>query len=383
MGTRWKVWLVLLAVVLFPVTAMAQTSKVHVIALDSDDASEDQADALTAALRTKVRSNGGFQLSESNQSLSTLLPALKCPSRPDSACLQRIGDQLKTDRFFWGSVVKAAMPHQVVAEVHLWTRGKPEQVAKETFSDNLKDQNDEALKRIAGGLFDRLTGQQTQGIVIVHANGSQTGTVVVDGKPAGQLDHGLATLQLPSGNHSVDIQVDKMTTTPQDVNVVVNGQSELTFTLAAVTAPPVEASKPSHTKRLIGFVTLGVAAATAIGAGVMGGLYAGDSGTWNGYASGIPNTQTKLCTNPPAQSSPYWQVGSTNNTTACSARSAAQTEGSVAWALGGAAVGLAVVGVILVMTDKSDKEGSQPAAKVRVIPSFGPGGGGVSALVTF
>ncbi|HEX4514064.1 MAG TPA: hypothetical protein VH054_11020, partial [Polyangiaceae bacterium] len=220
-----KACAVFVAVVAFLVPALAFAQKpvtVHVIALDSDDASEDQADALTAAMRQRVRNAPSLQLAESNQSLATLLPALKCPTRPDSACLQRIGDQLKTDRFFWGNVVKATMAHQVVAEVHLWTRGKPEQVAKETYSDNLKDQNDDALKRIAGQLFERLTGQATQGTIIVHAIGAPAGTVLVDGKAAQPLDHGQATLLLTSGSHSIDVQADGMTTTAQTVNVVVN-----------------------------------------------------------------------------------------------------------------------------------------------------------------
>ncbi len=381
-----KVWAVLfaLAALLVPALALAQKPvTVHVIALDSDDASEDQADALTAALRQRVRTAPSLQLAESNQSLATLLPALKCPPRPDSACLQRIGDQLKTDRFFWGNVVKAPMPHQVVAEVHLWTRGKPEQVAKETYSDNLKDQNDDALKKIASALFERLTGQATQGTVIVHATGAQTGTVVVDGKPAAQLDHGQATLLLGSGSHNVDVQSEGMSTTAQSVNVVVNATSEITFELkAAPGAPPPAPSGPSHTVKTIGFVTLGVAGAAAIASGVFAGLYASDSGTFNSYRNGIPTTVTNICSG----GTDLGPVNGVTWKTACDKRSAAQTEGTIAWAMGGAAIGLAVVGVVLIVTDKGGKEEGPPApvaGKLQILPTFGPNGGGVSALLSF
>jgi hypothetical protein len=131
----------------------------------------------------------------------------------------------------------------------------------------LKDQNDDALKRIAGQLFERLTGQTTQGTVIVHANGAQVGTVIVDGKPAAQLDHGQATLLLGSGSHTVDVQSEGMSTTSQTVSVVVNATSEVTFDLKAapVTGPPPP-SGPSHAKRTIGFITLGVAGAAAMAA---------------------------------------------------------------------------------------------------------------------
>ncbi len=372
---------VAVAILALPCAAFAQKPVlIHVIALDSDDASEDQADALTAALRQRVRSTPTWQVAESNQSLSTLLPALRCPSRPDSACLQRIGDQLKTDRFFWGTVTKAATPHQVTAEVHLWTRGKPEQVAKETYSDNLKDQNDDALKRISAGLFERLTGQATQGTVMVHATGSQTGTVIVDGKPMGELANGQASISLGSGSHTIEIQAPGMSSSPQTVSVVVNVQSELTFDLkASAVVVPVTPSGPSHMKKTIGFVTLGVAGASAVAAGIFGGLFAGDASTFNSYRNGISSSNTAIC----SAGKDLGPVASTSWKGACDARSSANSEGSLAWTFGGVAIGLAIIGVVLVVTDHPSQESPPPPMALRILPTFGPNGGGVSALLTF
>jgi len=378
-----KVWPVLCAVLtlLVPLSAWAQkAATIHVVALDSDDASEDQADALTSALRNQVRNSASFQLVDSNQSLSTLLPALKCPARPDSACLARIGDQLKTDRFIWGYVVKAPVAHQVTAEVHLWTRGKAEQVAKETYSDNLKDQNDDALRRIAAQLYERLTGQATQGTIVVHANGATGGNVLVDGRVMGALDHGRATLLVASGQHTVEIQSDGLTAPPQAVNVAVNTQADVTFDMKASAVTTTSPSGPSHVKRTIGFITLGVAGAAAVTAGVMVALFASDSGTFNGYRNGISTSVTNICSG----GMDLGPVNSVTWTDACKARSHADTEGSLAWGIGSAAIGLAAVGVILVMTDKGKEEGAPPpATSFRVLPTFGPGGGGVTALLTF
>jgi hypothetical protein len=380
-----KACAVFVAVVAFLVPALAFAQKpvtIHMIALDSDDASEDQADALTAAMRQRVRNSPSLQLAESNQSLATLLPALKCPTRPDSACLQRIGDQLKTDRFFWGNVVKATIAHQVVAEVHLWTRGKPEQVAKETYSDNLKDQNDDALKRIAGQLFERLTGQATQGTIIVHAVGAPAGTVLVDGKAAQPLDHGQATLLLTSGSHSIDVQADGMVTTAQTVNVVVNATNEITFELRAAAVAVPTPSGPAHTKRMIGFVMLAVGGAAVIAGAVLGGLYFGSSDT-STYNTWFDQNKAQIsgnaCTNASTATMqlPNWQG-------ACDARGRADAFGTVGWAAIGGGVALAAVGVILVMTDRN-QEGAAPssAGKLRILPSFGPNGGSVTALLTF
>ena len=36
--------------------------------------------------------------------VETLSIALKCPPKPDPACLKRIGDQLKADHYVWGTM---------------------------------------------------------------------------------------------------------------------------------------------------------------------------------------------------------------------------------------------------------------------------------------
>src|SRR3954453_19863520 len=73
-----------------------RATPVHVLTIDSDDA-EDQADALSGAIRSRVRVAPGWSLQETSHSLSMLTAALRCPQKPDTACLQRIGDQIHTD----------------------------------------------------------------------------------------------------------------------------------------------------------------------------------------------------------------------------------------------------------------------------------------------
>ena len=72
-----------------------RTPPVHVLGIDSDDA-EDQADALTGALRSRIRSAPGWSLQETQHALGMLTAALRCPPKPDQPCLQRIADQLHT-----------------------------------------------------------------------------------------------------------------------------------------------------------------------------------------------------------------------------------------------------------------------------------------------
>ncbi len=158
-------------------SARAQASKpedLQVLEIDSDDA-DDEAEALTGALRSRVRSTPGWALPETPQSLRMLSAALRCPKRPDPACLQHIGDHLKADRFVWGTVSKTG-GHRVTADVHLWTRGKPDTAVHEIYSDNLKDASDDTLRKIATRITDRLIGgpvggEQTSALGFVAAPG--------------------------------------------------------------------------------------------------------------------------------------------------------------------------------------------------------------------
>ena len=193
----------------------------HVLGIDSDDA-EDQADALTGAIRSRVRSAAGWTLQETQHSLGMLTAALRCPAKPDAACLQKIGDQLHTDRFIWG-VMNRAPVNQITAEIHLWTRGRPDSSDKETYSDNLKDQNDETLRRIAARILEKVSGSPTTGTLTVRTDDTD-GVLWVDGQRKRALDHGGATVDLPPGTYRVEVRADGFAPARQDGVVVAAGQ---------------------------------------------------------------------------------------------------------------------------------------------------------------
>jgi hypothetical protein len=120
---------------------------IQVIAVRSDDA-EDQADALTAALRNRVRALRGYSLGDGDYALEVLTLGLKCGEVPDETCQTKIGNQIHADRFVWGSVKRSKNAKQVVAELHLWTRGRPSTKTEFTFSDNLTAPGDDGLRRL-------------------------------------------------------------------------------------------------------------------------------------------------------------------------------------------------------------------------------------------
>src|SRR5262245_47852322 len=67
---------------------------VTVVAVQTADA-DDQAEALTKALRSAVRRMHGWSLGEGDYSLEVLVLSLKCSEPPDASCESRIADQIR------------------------------------------------------------------------------------------------------------------------------------------------------------------------------------------------------------------------------------------------------------------------------------------------
>ena len=107
-------------------------------------------------------------------------------------CLGRMGDQLKADKFFWGTMKKAGK--NVALDLHLWTRGKPDQATTESYSDNLKDQNDEALKKIASRAFEKLTGAKFA--YLPYKSGGEAATQLVGNHTASNVNNPSENLEV-------------------------------------------------------------------------------------------------------------------------------------------------------------------------------------------
>lgn len=236
--------------------AGAHTVPITVLALDTDDADEN-ADALTGALRSQIRAAEGWSLKETTQSLSLLTAALKCSSHPNADCQEKIADQIKSDRYVWGFVTKGPSAGQVTAEIHLYQRNKPDTTSRASFASNLKDANDDALREIAKRIVGELGGK-ARGVVVVHA-GEANGEVIVDGDKRVPLTDGEARIELAEGSHS--IEVDAPTIARAKRTVLVTSGKETTVDVAAMTqiAPPTapSASSKAPTRKIVGGIVLG------------------------------------------------------------------------------------------------------------------------------
>jgi len=234
------------------------TLPIHVISVQTLDA-DDQAEALTKALRQAVRSLPGWSQAEGDYSLEVLTLSLKCPDPPDAGCQSRIADQIRADRYVWGTLTKAKGGN-VTGELNFWVRGKGATTYKLEYSANLTEPQDEALKKVAMDAILKLTDGPPKGEVKVSAGGI-AGQVFVDGQPLGALTGGQGTFFVPSGKHELIVKAPGYADMVSEITVKPTSPTDVTVVPVAVGE-----KKPTNWKRIGGFVAIGA----GVGFGALG-----------------------------------------------------------------------------------------------------------------
>lgn len=382
MFRRWVTFVLasLALLVLLPRTAGADPSTAHtvpvvVLALDSDDA-EEQADALTGALRSRIRASQGWSLVETSQSLGMLTAALRCSSKPIGAdCEQRIGDQLKAERYVFGYVTKGPQAGHVTAEVHLYQKGKPDTVILESYADNLKDQNDDNVRAVASRILNRLGGSAL-GTLVVRLE-RETGEVVIDGDKRVPLVKGAARLEISPGSHSVEVRASGA---PQKRNVLVTVGKETVVDLTVVVPPP-DATKPPTpfpTRKVVGGALAAGGVALLVVGTINGLAFLDDQDKFAAHERGpdLPldgrangRNPSDLCDSADERS---------NHLTICKLNDERVRHSAIFWptAIGGAV--LVGAGAYFLFTDSSSESDKKSAKRrPRLVPTFGPREGGL------
>ena len=351
----------------------AHTVPVAVLAFDSED-SEEQADAITGAVRSRIRAAQGWSLIETTQSLGMLTAALKCPTRPPPECQQKIAEQIKAERYIWGFVVKGPTSGQVTAEIHLYQKGKSDTVLKESYADNLKDSNDDTLRKIASRIVERLGGTAV-GVVVVKA-ADPTGEVVIDGEKHVPLDKGTARIELAAGGHSVEVAPTGGTPIKRNVLVTAGRETVVEFAANVASEPPAEAGH-SKTRKIIGGVSMGVGV-------VLAGIATYELINYLGLQSDGADRATHVPkTTPPGPCKATDTECARIDKESKSASALAMTLGGI----GAVAIGF---GAFMFFTDAGSSEKSTSAAvatppkpKARVVPTVGAGSGGIVVIGSF
>jgi hypothetical protein len=367
-----------------PAHAEPPTSRavpVYVLSLWTDDA-DDQADALTQALRSRVRQAQGWSLLETPQSFETLAIALKCPAKPDAPCLQRVADQIHADHYVWGTMARKKGPGEVNAEVHLWSRGKGDTDASESYSDNLKDASDEALRQIAARLFGKLTGGGAAGTLVVHA-GTGGGAVLVDGVEKATLEGGVARVDVGGGDHTIVVRVPGFEPASQQSIVTVGQEQEMNFALTAV--PVVGQDQTPHapfpTRTVLGYAAIVAGAGLLVASGVETAAWVNDSNISQNDRKQVPSTVPDVCAA---------EVNS-QALDACHRSKNAVSVSTLGWIFGGAGAVLAGTGIALLVTGHDGSgvprdtvtTGAASKPSFQVLPAVGSHGGFLDMRLTF
>jgi hypothetical protein len=345
----------LLAVMLLPSTVRAadpgpDTLPITVIAIQTSDA-DDQAEALTKALRVAVKNAAGWSLGTGDYSLEVLTLSLKCGDKPDANCQSRIADQIKADRYVWGVLKKKGAT--VTGEVHLWVRGKGTSNWPLDYSANVTDSNDDGLRRIAGDAISHLTGGAPKGGLHVRA-GDVNGQVFLDGQPLGAIK-GEASFMVPSGSHKVTVKAVGYADMDGQVMVKpVGAPAEVSLTMVAVSE-----SSPMNGRRIGGIAAIAVGGVAAVVGFASMAQVASAQSKINQQRQSISKPPSFDWCNPPA-------AGLADS---CSKGKTFQTLQIVMFPVAAVAAG---VGIFLVAT--SGKSAPKTTG-LTVNPQVGPGGG--------
>jgi hypothetical protein len=322
-------------------------AELQVLALMTDDA-DDQADALSHALRARVAAMPAWSLGEANVSFETLAIALHCPTKPDTGCLERIAGQLHVEHFIWGTMSHARSGSEVTVDLHLWSHGAREARAVMTFPYNLKDAHSPKLRMIATHLIDLLSADTVQTVFEVHA-GTGGGHVFVDGAEAATLSGGTALITVAPGPHAVGVKVAGYAAPEQTVDTSSTAPREVTFALTPHDSASADsASGGLDPRKALGYSAVGAGAILVVAGIVEGAGWISDARKSSEERSLVPNNVTDVC-NPPMPSSAA--------AIACSTTRRESTEAALAWVFTFAGAGLAATGTWLLLTP-----GSQGAA---------------------
>jgi len=335
------------------------TLPINVIAVQTPDA-DDQAEALTKALRGAVRAVPGWSLGEGDYSLEVLTLSLKCPEPPDADCQSRIADSIKSDRYVWGIIQKKG--DNVTGKLYLWVRGQGTTEVPIDYSANLTEPNDDALKQVALAAVNRLTGGPPKGSLHVKA-GQVQGQVFVDGQPMGALAGGEGTFMVPSGQHRITVKAPGYA--DAETTATVKGAGAPTD--VSLTLVPIEVKTPMNWKRIGGFGAIGL----GVGFGVVGLVSALKVNSLQNDQEFIDHLKTVPqgqdgCANPPGDI----------KTKYCDASKGPEVMQAVFFPLAAISAG---IGTYLVLTSGK----SQPTTGLRVNPQVGTQGGKLDVSLTW
>lgn len=351
---------------------------IHVVRIKTED-SDLQADALTTALRAEVRNLTGWSLGEGDSSLEVLTLALRCPWPPDAACEMRIADEIKADRYIWGTIDEKG--GKSVGTLHMWQRDQGQTKVDLSYAANLTEANDETLRGIVRDALATLTGGPPKGSVEIKAD-DVNGQIFVDGKPAGAIRDGKATIFVPAGTHRVEVRAPGYADVSGDVTVRPSGSVSLS--LHPVPKEEDEASGlPPNLRRIGAYGALVAGGALAVG-GVYSSLKVRSISNDDAFAAYREGVEGDVCdaAKDGQRSGVAGAASPSDVEDKCSTAGKFNILQYVFYGLSAVSVG---AGTYLLATEEPEEKGnaSPGTARLQVLPSAAQGGGGLDVRLVF
>ncbi len=227
------------------------------------------AKALTEALSHEIESDDRFTLAERDFSLEVLGLTSNCELPPDAACQEKFAERMGAKRYIWGTVAKQA--GQVTARVHLWERGGQKAEVTVRYRSDLKHGDDLGLRKVAHRIVQKLLApderdRAPEGELYVTAE-NVSGTLTINGRPAGRIENGYAERMLPPGDYHVLIRAPGYQDVSGRITVTEDGPADLMLSPRKRDIPRDSDDSGPVSNRVAGYGALVVGGALTLAGG--------------------------------------------------------------------------------------------------------------------
>ena len=223
----------LLAVAMAAGVALARPS-VAVLGLEVIDKSgtptpvdTNVASELTQGLRARAKAGTGpYQIAPGSDKELIDEKLLKNCDDEKPSCMSAIGAELNAEFLMYGRIEKIGGAYNVTV-VLLDVKRK---LREKTYPDSIpiSDASGAALQGWAKKIYAKLTGQPDTCTIIVHTNGVDRGTILVDGAEKGSITNGTGQVSLPENRYRISVEAqDYHRWDKPDVTCTAGGTSNL------------------------------------------------------------------------------------------------------------------------------------------------------------
>jgi hypothetical protein len=326
--------------------------EIEILSLSSNDAVEEAA-ALTDAFKHALIGAPGVVDHGKSHALEAIALQVGCDDAMAAACAPKIAAEIKWDKFIYGTVKKTP-PNKITATLHYYNAGQMKTVAKTYDAGPLaKDGTSPELKKIATEALYAMLGGAPKGkvdVTVIGPAANEDGELLENGASIGAVSKGKASVDLPSGPHTVELRVKGFASTTGTVEVTPAGTTLELSPVRLAPAKPIPWQLYGGIGAMaVGAVFIGVGVATSISVKNLN-----DDPTYTAYRRRWPGSDSDVCAHAKnGQESPSGT--STDKIAAqaasiCDDASSKQTMQFVWYGLGGVFL---AGGAILVLTDKS------------------------------